>query len=327
MITVESSEIRTENSGLRTAIALLLLSCCIIASLVVPIPMQGRVSSAVGDLAHAPLFGSITFVVLLLLRRRFNRRIPFGIVIAVALSVCTFGVLIELVQSVSGRSPNVRDAVANTLGIITAVVFYYAYSLRQSTPWTSLCLLLFACVILATAWRPPLTVLFDVAKARWEFPVLASFDSEAEFDRFYFQRCEPRLTAENATSGRYAMELTCAADRHPSARLQEFNPDWSRFQSLEMDLILDQSYTRGSLGFTVQVVGRKLGTTNEAYFSQTIDLEPGVPRHIRISRQQLLSGPSERELDLSAIIGIDLIAIEPSVRAKVRVDSIELTLQ
>ncbi len=326
MTSIPSNETETESGNPRTKFAFVVLSGCIIASLVVPIPIHGRASEAIGDLFHAPLFGSIAAVVLLLLRRRFDRQIPVQTVITAVSLVFTFGVLIELVQSVSGRSPNLHDVVSNTLGILTAVLVYYAYSLHRSTPKLSMLLVLAGIGLIWVAWRQPIKQIMDVVKADQEFPVLAAFDSSEEFDRFYFRQCQPRLSVTDVTSGRYSMEMNFSVQPYPGARLQQFNPDWSQIESLEMDMTLGETYSEKNLAMMIQVLDRKSDNRNTSCFWRTIELKPGEPQHIKFSREELASGPSGRKLELKAIKAVDWIAIEPAANATVRIDTIELKL-
>ena len=326
MTSIPSHEIKTERWKARTTSVIVVLSCCIIASLVVPIPIRGRAWEAIGDLFHAPIFGLIAFAVLLLLRRRFDRRIPLGAAITVACVIFAFGVLIELVQSFTGRSPNAHDVVSNAHGILAAVLIFYAHTLRRSTPRVAVVLLLAGITVIWMAWRQPLLAIIDVIKARREFPVLADFDSSAEFDRFHFRQCKPYLSRQDATSGQYSMELNYLPEPYPGARLQQFNPDWSGIESLEMDLTLDAAYPDNTLEMIIQVLDRKSDDTNTSCFWRKIDLKPGVRQHIKFNRDELVSGPRGRNLQLKAIIAVDWIAIEPAANAKVRIDTIGLKL-
>lgn len=316
--------------GIRTALTLLGMFLLIVFLLLVPIPLKSRTAIAIGDLAHAPLFGMIALGILLLLRLRFGDLLPIGTVFFVVFSVLLFGVGIEIAQSMSGRMAAVHDAVANGLGIIAAVVSYYAIAMRRTAPWTSGTLALVAVGILAIAWRPPLTVLHDVAKAKWQFPTLASFDSKAEFGRFYFHRCEPSLVQKDATDGLYAIEVNYStATKYPVASLNEIQPDWSSAESLELDVILDESYSGESFEIMIRVVDRNEfeGHRNDDHYRRTIELKPGEHQHVSITRQELIDGPKERKLDLRSIVGIDLIAIQPAENVRIRFDAIRLVLQ
>ncbi|MEO1617822.1 MAG: hypothetical protein AAFV88_18360, partial [Planctomycetota bacterium] len=117
----------------------------VIFALLVPMPVHGRVATAIGDLAHAPLFGSLALAWLWTWGRlrpldRHNvadgqppqerpvhqgRRLVFrGVCVWIVLS--TFGVCMEVVQSGVGRSMSRHDAIANSLGIAAAIAAYVA---------------------------------------------------------------------------------------------------------------------------------------------------------------------------------------------------------
>ncbi len=124
----QQTEQATNNS--RLAMALFGLSLLAIAALLVPTPFVGRPWNAAGNFTHAPLFALILLVPLLVLGRQFKETDTAKSIIVrtfiVALCVFLFGVIVELLQSVSGRSPSVHDIIANGWGIIAGLLFYAA---------------------------------------------------------------------------------------------------------------------------------------------------------------------------------------------------------
>ncbi len=307
---------------------MLVVACLILFGLLVPISQNGRVYTAAGDLVHAPLFGSIAFALLQFAGRRNRKLLPLHVALTVALLVAGFGVLIEFAQAYFGRTTSVNDAIANGLGVAAALLYYYAVALHVSARRTSILLLLSSALVLVAAWRAPMAVIADVIKAQRDFPVLASFDSSVEFGRFYFDHCQPKLTRVDAADGQYAMEVAFSdKTKYPMFWLHEFVTDWSDVASLQLDLMLDQTYSLDSLRLVIKVVDQSESDQQQSHFARTVELIPGVGQQITISREELLAGPAGRALQLSKIATIEWIAIEPQRPATVRIDAISVMLQ
>ncbi len=306
-----------------------------VIGLVMPVPFQGRVAVAAGDLAHAPLFGGIALILLWLLERfRPVAALPFrewvGRSVLVFLILFAFGAGMELVQNVMGRHAAFHDAVANGLGILAAILCFWAWQLSRrnaKSRWIPRSMFLAAGFLLAIAWWTPAVILWDVAKVRRDFPMLASFESEIELQRFFFRECRPRLTRRDATDQLYAMEITFAPTSYPAATLFEMQPDWSAAEKLELDVVLDESYSGESVEFMVKVVDSHHSDDHADTFRQSFRLKRGIPTHIEIDREELVNGPDTRPLDLSSIRYVDLLVLRPGETTKVRVDSLRLALQ
>src|SRR6056297_892652 len=113
----------------------------VVMGLLFPMPFHGRTATAVGDLVHAPLFGSLALGWLWgwqclrplepraaspstppatgpLLRGLLVR----GLLVWIALS--GFGAVMEVAQDGMGRSMSRHDAIANALGALAAISGY-----------------------------------------------------------------------------------------------------------------------------------------------------------------------------------------------------------
>lgn len=304
-----------------------------VVGLLVPVPFTGRLAVAVGDLVHAPLFGGITLIVLWLLERfrPMSGRSDSDVMrrsLLVFISLCAFGSVMELVQQWMGRHAAIHDAVSNAIGVFAAILCYWSFRLARRRPdvrWLPRTLLLTAGFLLSIAWWTPMTILRDVIAVRRNFPLLASFESPVELQRFYFRECKPRLTRRDATEGQFAMEVIYAPAQYPAATLIELCPDWSAMKALEMDVTLDESYSKPGLRFVVKVIDSLHANDHADTFHRIFELRPGEPTHIRIEREDLVKGPQTRDLDLTKIQYVDLLVLEPGETTKLRMDAMRVT--
>ena len=307
------------------------LVALVVAGLLTPIPFIGRIGTALGDLAHAPLFGGIALGIFCLLDR--FRPLPGpGVSLAVRsmlvlVGLFAFGVAIELTQQFFGRSAAVHDAVANGLGILAATFWVWARSFPPDRWWSPRILLSSAGFLLAIAWWNPLMILRDVVRVHWDFPMLASFESREELKRWYLRECEARLSRQDATSGNHSMEVIFQPTSYPGTTLVEMQSDWSAMKTLELDVVLDPSYSGRSVRFMLKVIDKLHQNNHEDAFRGTWTLEVGQPQRIRVTREEVVRGPDDRELDLSKVEAVDLLLLEPGETTKVRFDRLKLTLQ
>lgn len=304
-----------------------------VVSLLIPLPFTGRIAVSIGNLAHAPLFGSLTLVALSLLQQvRPLKNLPSlwvrcGIV---ALSLFTFGIAMEVLQKYSGRSAAWHDVMANGMGILAAACLFFAWQLPRMRPavrWLPRALLTAAGVCLGIASWTPLAMLYDVAALHRDFPLLASFESSSELQRWYFRECQPQLTRQGATDGSYAMALAMQPTTYPAATMIEMETDWSAMKTLELDVTLDAAYPKASVEFIVKVVDAVHQSDDRDTFRSQWTLRPGQPQHIRITREEIVNGPDTRQLDLTKIQFVDLIVVDPKVTATLRIDALRLTLR
>jgi hypothetical protein len=299
-----------------------------------PIPFLGRAADAFGDLVHAPLFGGLTLGVLLLLDQvRPLRNVGNALAIRTALvlvSVVAFATAIEAMQGFLGRTATFHDAIANGLGATAGALCYGSWKLKRNHTAYPLLRHLFlaaAAGLVAIAWWNPLGTLHDVLAVHRDFPLLASFESPRQLERFFFRHSRACLTRQNATDGRFAMEVTYQPRSEPRATLVDFRRDWTAVKTLELDVALDASYSEQNVRLMVKVVDQSHADWGTDTFRRVCVLVPGQPQHIRISRQELIDGPDARKLDLSNIQFVTLYPLHPVGTMMLRVDAIKLTLQ
>lgn len=92
-------------------------------------PIIGGVSSTVTNIAHIPSFALLTLLTALV-AARFVR--ISGVVLAViALTVTSFGILIELMQPSVGRTASLIDVALDVLGVGLAAGSYYVWMSRR----------------------------------------------------------------------------------------------------------------------------------------------------------------------------------------------------
>jgi hypothetical protein len=299
--------------------------------LLVPLPFKSRMGAAVGDIAHAPLFGGIT-IAILFLWQKFSRldalgRDWIGRMVLVGLSVFILGVLFEFAQNMTGRSASMHDAITNGLGIIAAVALCFAaLNAREHSDrrWLSLTASAIAMVMIGLALARPVRIITDIIAAKQSFPLINSFEREMELTRWYFDDCRGQRTDQHATDGKYAMRIMLDRAPHPAATLIETVPDWSDVQSLELDVTLARSYPQ-PLQVILKVIDKHHANYDTDTARKTFTLQPGKTTHMVIDREEMITGPDTRELDMQSIKLISLLAIAPKTATFMDIDHVLVT--
>jgi hypothetical protein len=120
---------------------------------------------------------------------------------------------------------------------------------------------------------------------------------------------------------------TYQATPYPAATLVEMESDWSQLKTLEVDVTLDASYPDADVQLMIKVIDRLHQTDHTDTYRGQWTITRGQTQHIRISREEILQGPDDRQLDLTKIKYLDLMLLDPVAETKVRFDNLRLTLQ
>jgi hypothetical protein len=138
--------------------------------LLMPFPIRGPQASPLANLAHAPTFAILVFVVLLTISRsnmsgsvscKSETSLIFSMgwrwVLAVAFTLSLFGIGMEFAQRHFGRNGAWSDVLLNTLGLAAGICLFGAHcsGQRGGTRWQALTLgLAGLCLLLAASTQP-----------------------------------------------------------------------------------------------------------------------------------------------------------------------------
>lgn len=307
------------------------MAALVVFLLLMPIPYKGRVAVAMGDLVHTPLFASITLIVLSVLHRLRPIAVFGGTLITrfaiVFIVLACFGAGMEVAQETMGRTGSLHDALANCYGIVVGILVFGWWVLRRAdTAKTARwCLLVIAAATFVLGWLGPIAMLRDVAAVYRDFPLLASFESDVELQRWYFNNCTGEITTRGVTDGEAALEVSFTNQQHASVTAIEMQRDWTSMADLQFDVVLDAAYPENG-NLIVKVIDR-VHISDADMYVQKVSLVPGQATHFRITRDEIVNGPDDREIDLSQIRYFELILDSPVTATKLRVDHVRLTLQ
>lgn len=304
-------------SSVQRAVCLaVLIAVVALFVLPIPLPFDGRLIKALETAAHYPLFlgGVLAWCFLF-------RPAPTWPALRLSLAgVTVVAIVLELVQALAHRDPNLEDTFFSALGGWSALLVWY--SLHTTRRWFSLgawclCLLLGLLTCL-----PPALILADRAYAYAAFPLLASFEGRSEVGRWWGHEC--RLTRVNAqyTHGRYALRVALDKPRsaYPGLFMTDGRLDWRGYNRLCMDIYL----TGGSeCTLWLRADDQRRNPDYHDRAQTMINLTPGA-NSICLELDSFLRTPSGRALDRSHLTRWGLFFDAPRGGESIFLDQIRL---
>jgi VanZ family protein len=303
-------------------IALLAMGILLWAVVFAPVPGDTRWIRTVHNSAHAPIFGGIALLSLILIRARprlaaLGPAKQYGLALAVAVLL---GILTELVQILTGRDASFQDALHDTIGAVAVLGIFAVFDarLRSSAraPTVRWVAAIVGVLALAIAATPVTRAAIKYQQRDHRFPVLADFTER--FDRYFILQQWAELSPSQmparwaSRTGEQAMHVRLLEGPYPGLHFIEMPPDWSAYQTLALDLT-----NPTSLDLRVVVRVHDAAHNNELNdrFNRVFDLPPATRQVIRIPLRDVAASPQGRELDLRQVAGMIVFQIGKPPRA------------
>ena len=164
----------------KRAMIILVVLVLVVTGLLMPVPLRGPQASPLADLAHAPIFATLAFIVLLtILQIRSDRPVEpettepettvpeaarsglfaetWKLVLIVVITLALFGIGMEYVQRYFGRRGSWSDVLLNSTGLAAGICLFWAFASRrrQRKWWQVLALIALGVCFLAAASALP----------------------------------------------------------------------------------------------------------------------------------------------------------------------------
>jgi hypothetical protein len=304
------------------------LAFCVVLSAVVmwaPGPDRTlRSSVAIHDFGHVVVFGLVAallaFALSIRSRETLLRRLATTCLAAIA--AVSLGAVVELAQAASGGNGDPWDIVRDGGGALSVALLLIAWDPALSIRASAVIGTVAASTLIAFA-SPILVALQDEARARTQFPVLASFESTSELSRFLFQQgSRPRIVPITDGQGRAAsgVQLHLPPGSYPGFGLSYFPRDWRGMRALRL-LIANPEPTPVEL--TVRIDDKQYGVAFHDRFNQAFHIQPGT-NQIEIPLQDVLTAPRERQFNLERVESLLVFAVDLAKQREIVVGPIVL---
>lgn len=285
-----------------------------------PHPDSPRSYKTIWDLGHVILFSIISYIVLLGWTSQ-KRTIGFRQIFWIILIVSVLGILIELTQSGTGRSPDVLDVMRNVIGALVAISFWaplsdiikkhYIKYLRVAT-----------IILLICALIPPVIAITDEILAFKQFPVLSDFETPFELDR-WSGGAKRAIDHNYYFHGNSSMKVVLDTSRYSGVTLKYFPKNWTNYKTLLLSIFNpdDEPIT-----ITCRIHDRRHAEGEQNYhdrFNQRYTLQKGWDL-ITIPLEQIKHAPNMREMDLRQIQALGIFTTGLLKPAVIYIDDVRL---
>ncbi len=285
------------------------------ALLFVPMPIPNNVAGrTVENAGHMPLFVLITLGCLAVLRRDFGlegvRLYTFAGVIGIGA-----GILSEAIQRPLRRDASWDDVLADAMGVVCALALFALFdrkaAMRRPVRIAAFAVAL-ACIVAYAA--PLLRMTRAYLHRNGQFPVLADF--RADIEQFWVVGY-----GINRVKVGDALEVEFLADEFPGASLHEPVADWSKYQTLVIDVENPEPL---DLRLAVRVHDDHHNKQFNDRFNRVFDLRAGERREIRIPLDEIRHGSRKRLIDMHHISDITLFRGDNHGSRRLRIYTLRL---
>ncbi len=231
------------------------------------------------------------------------------------------GVGIELLQYGTTRTPDLGDVSRDMTGALLALAFHPRLSAfaRSELRWLWRVL---ALLVLLIHLVPISVALLDEANARRQFPLLSSFETPFEIDRW---RCNARCRVVEQDDGVHVLEIALNTRRYSGAGMDYFPSDWRDYQTLNLVFFNPDD---APLRFTLRVHDRQHEQGATAYatrdrFNRRYVLKQGWNK-ISVSLAQIEHAPRGRLMDMAQIADVSFFVSRLRAARKIYLERIYL---
>jgi hypothetical protein len=243
------------------------------------------------------------------------------IAICIAITVIV-SVVIEAIQETIGRSFSIFDIRKNIVGC--AVAIFITSPLRKQLAGTVRVLFQLVVVVAVIYELTPLgRAAIDDIIARQQFPVLCSFETPFEKDR-WIGPASLQIDRDIRKQGRSSLKLIPTSKQQTRATLMYLVRDWRGFNYLDLDVYNPKT----------DIVNFTLGVHDDIYYQngwQGTDRFLGYFRldhgwnHLRISMEEILTAPEGHEMKISHIREITIWARQNGRPCTIYIDMLKLS--
>ena len=285
-------------------------------------PKDSRAVTRTGDLLHLPGFAVVTYVAIMLSDRFVSRSTATRLL--TTLTVVFFSACIELLQTKLGRTASLGDLFANSVGASAAFVFYWTRDKPFNAKWT-----IRSAMFLGVLYAGSGLVLavWDVYVQRRHPATLASFYSNAELDRWYFESVDVAIVSDDAKDGdtpTNSLAATFYPGRFPALQLQQMTEDWTGYDKLMFKVSCPTEPPQETLTVQLHISDRVRIRRKIASFVKVFEIAPGQSKTISLPIKEIAKGTNGRTLDITQMRLLEFQAMNLSQKAKLQVADIHL---
>jgi VanZ family protein len=216
---------------------------------------------------------------------------------------------IELLQPFFSRSAQLSDLYYNLFGAFSAYLFFGNFNKKKILIVSRLLYI----ILLLYLMFPAIQMVKDEFETRIDFPIIAQFDNPSELTRW---KADLPLSIVNSgelpatrKSDTNLMKITFATEKDSRAVLRFFAGNWQGYKQIKFSffnpnqkslkvrlIITDKNYDKS--------ISENQTSNQNDRFGKWLLIDSGWNEH-NVALAEIKNAPTEREIDLSNIAGVD----------------------
>ncbi len=232
------------------------------------------------------------------------------------------GVLIEILQYGTQRTPDIGDVIRDLTGSFLFLSFRPAYS-RVLIYKTKVFLQAVAVILLLVQLQPLATSLLDETIARQQFPLLSGFETPFELDRWQGDANMSIKHIPSISDGNI-LKISLSTTQYSGVNLKYFPGDWRNYKTLKLSIYNPQTHP---LSITCRIHDIQHTQGIQRYsdrFNHRFLLSQGW-NNIEINLSDVASAPRHRKMDLGKIRSLGIFVISLPQPQTIFLDNIKLS--
>ena len=231
------------------------------------------------------------------------------------------GILIELFQYGSSRTPDLMDVSRDLLGTLIVLAFYRPFVNDISRDvvrlWQGLVGVLTLLHLLPLIWA-----LTDEFRGYRQFPVLSDFSSRLELQRWKGEAAIKRVESSEHDQD-YLLKVNLSTAQYSGKGMQYLVGDWSEYRFLNLHFKQPDAEI---LRLTVRIHDSRHNNAYNDRFNRSYELKQGRTT-ISIPLDEVRNAPFTREMDMTQIRDVSFFSVKLNRPRTVFLDSIYLSDQ
>jgi hypothetical protein len=260
---------------------------------------------------------------LMLLSSRANTFRPAHQAFLVVALTVTLGLLVEILQTGVGRSPDIGDLFRDVIGACVALVFILP--VRKSIPQRIRRMLqVFTIMLIAVQLIPTGLALLDEYQARSRFPILADFETSLQAKR-WAQKAESTIEKDPGQADNNLMKIRLTTKKYSGVALEYFPGDWHQYGHFQFRIFNTHD---GVLSVNCRIHDREhtSGKERQQYkdrYNRTFKIYSGW-NTIMIPLEDVRKAPETREMDMRQIQAVGIFVISQPEDRVIYLDDLKL---
>jgi len=287
---------------------------------------SSRVIQALWNTGHVVFFMCFNWI--LITQTRLSRYSLLKILL-ISIAVTTFfGAVIEVIQHYTGRDMSYGDLVKDIVGGLAGfiIALYSVQDLKNKFVKSyKYYIQAFGVVLLGVIVWPVLKLVYDDYRMEVDFPEISSFESPIELSRWYFENIVEFKRSKVVTyQSEDSLYVKFGIAEYPKISLEHMITDWSKYAYLKFSVHNNQE---NMMNLQLKIIDRAHRTNNYVFndrFNRELSLKPGW-NHYTVPLSDIKNAPSNREMDMTSIIGLSFFIVEPDSQRSIYLNRIYLT--